>query len=100
MIRHKFNAKKTELDGITFPSKKEAKRYKELKMLKDSSEVLFYLRQVPFHLPGNVRYVCDFMVFWSNGEITIEDVKGMKTDMYIVKKKILEDTYPIHITEI
>lgn len=100
MIRHKFHAKKTELDGITFPSKKEAKRYTELKMLKESEEVLFYLRQVPFHLPGNVRYVCDFMVFWSNGEITIEDVKGMKTDMYIVKKKILEDTYPIEITEI
>lgn len=99
-IRHKFHAKPTELDGIKFSSKKEAKRYSELKMLKDSSEVLFYLRQVPFHLPGNVRYVCDFMVFWSNGEITIEDVKGMKTDMYIVKKKILEDTYPIHITEI
>ncbi len=100
MIRHKFHAKPTELDGIKFSSKKEAKRYMELKLLKDSSDVLFFLRQVPFHLPGNVRYVCDFMVFWSNGDITVEDVKGMKTDMYVVKKKILEDTYPIQITEI
>jgi hypothetical protein len=100
MIRHKFFAKPTELDGIKFASKKEAKRYIELKMLKTSNEVLFYLRQVPFHLPGNVRYVCDFMVFWSNGDITIEDVKGMKTEMYAAKKKILESTYPIHITEI
>ncbi len=100
MIRHKFNAKPTELDGIRFSSKKEAKRYSELKLLQKSSEVLFFIRQVPFHLPANVRYVCDFMVFWTNGEVTIEDVKGMKTDMYIVKKKILEDMYPIKITEI
>lgn len=100
MIRHKFYAKTTELDGITFSSKKEAKRYTELKMLKAASEVLFYLRQVPFHLPGNVRYVCDFMVFWADGEITIEDVKGMKLRLYEAKKKILEATYPIEITEI
>ena len=100
MIRHKFNAKPTELDGIKFSSNKEAKRYTELKILKSSSEVLFFLRQVPFHLPGNVRYVCDFMVFWNNGEITIEDVKGMKLPLYEAKKKILEATYPIEITEI
>lgn len=100
MIRHKFYAKTTELDGITFSSRKEAKRYMELKMLKTASEVLFYLRQVPFHLPGNVRYVCDFMVFWTNGEITIEDVKGMKLPLYEAKKKILEAIYPIKITEI
>jgi hypothetical protein len=100
MIRHKFHAKPTELDGIHFRSKKEAKRYTELKMLHASSEVLFFLRQVPFHLPGNVRYVCDFMVFWVNGEITIEDVKGMKLPLYEAKKKILEATYPIQITEI
>lgn len=100
MIRHKFHAKPTECDGIHFSSKKEAKRYTELKLLQNTSEVLFYLRQVPFHLPGNVRYVCDFMVFWANGEITIEDVKGMKLPLYEAKKKILEATYPIEITEI
>ena len=100
MIKHKFYAKPTELDGIRFSSKKEAKRYIELKTLQSSSEVLFYLRQVPFHLPGNIRYVCDFMVFWANGEITIEDVKGMKLPLYEAKKKILEATYPIEITEI
>jgi uncharacterized protein DUF1064 len=100
MIRHKFFAKATVCDGIKFPSKKEAKRYTELKARQASGEVLFFLRQTPFHLPGGVKYVCDFMVFWTNGEITVEDVKGMKTDMYIVKKKILEASYPIEITEI
>jgi len=100
MIKHKFNAIKTECDGIKFSSRKEAKRYSELKFLQSNGELLFFLRQVPFHLLGNVRYVCDFMVFWCNGDVTVEDVKGMKTDMYIVKKKLVEATYPIKITEI
>lgn len=100
MIRHKFNAKPTEIDGIKFGSKKESKRYQELKILRDSGEVLFFLDQVPFRLPGNVKYRCDFLVFWRDGTVTIEDVKGMKIEPYPTKKKILEALYPIEITEI
>lgn len=99
MIKHKFQAIQTELDGITFPSKKEAKEYQRLMLLKKSGEVLFFLRQVPFHLPGNVKYVLDFLIFWANGEVTFKDVKGMKTAMYILKKKQVETLYPIKITE-
>ena len=100
ILKHKFRAKPTELDGIKFASKKEAKRYRELKTLQELGEILFFLRQVPFHLQANVKYVCDFLVFWTNGEVTIEDVKGVKTDMYIVKKKMVEATYPITIQEV
>jgi hypothetical protein len=100
ILRHKFRAKPCEADGIKFASKKEHKRYQQLKILQNSGEILFFLRQVPFHLQAGVKYVCDFVVFWTNGEITIEDVKGVKTDMYIVKKKMVEATYPITITEI
>lgn len=99
-LKHKFKAKPTELDGIKFASKKEAKRYRDLKTLQELGEILFFLRQVPFHLQAGVKYVCDFLVFWTNGEVTIEDVKGIKTDMYIVKKKMVEATYPVTITEI
>jgi len=100
MLRHKFNAINTELDGIKFPSKKEAQRYQELKRLQHNGEILFFLRQIPFHLVAQVKYVCDFLVFWSNGQITFEDVKGLKTDMYKLKKKQVEATYPITIKEI
>lgn len=100
MIKHKFNAKPTIVNDHRFGSKKEAKRYSELLLLRSSGEVLFFLMQTRFDLPGGVVYRCDFMVFWSNGEVTIEDVKGMRTEMYIAKKKILEATYPIQITEI
>lgn len=97
---HKFKACPTEIDNIKFASKKESKRYIGLKMAQKLGEVCFFLRQVPFHLPGNIKYICDFMVFWKNGDITIEDVKGFKTDIYITKKKLVENLYPITITEI
>ena len=99
-LKHKFRAKPVEADGIKFPSKKEYKRYMELKQLQQNGEVLFFLRQTPFHLTGGVKYLCDYLVFWINGEITFEDVKGVKTDMYILKKKQVEASYPINITEI
>ncbi len=98
-IRHKYRAKPTELDGIKFASKKEAKRYSELKLLREAGEVVFFLRQTPLHLPGGVKYVCDFLVFWADGTVTFEDVKGMRTAQYKTKKKIVEATYPIEITE-
>lgn len=100
MLKHKFRAIATKLDDIKFASKKEAKRYRELKLLQQSGELLFFLRQVPFHLPANVKYVCDFLCFWKDETVTIEDVKGIKTPMYILKKKQVEAIYPINITEI
>ena len=101
MIRHKYNAKQTVHDGIRFDSKKEAERYGTLKLLHFAGEVLTFIRQVPFHLPGGVRYVCDFQVFWADGSVTFEDVKGFKTASYKAKKRMVEDLYaPITITEI
>lgn len=100
ILKHKFKAKPCEDGGIKFASKKERKRYRELKILQNTGEVLFFLRQVPFHLEAGVKYVCDYLVFWTNGEVTIEDVKGIKTDMYIVKKKMVEAIYPVTIREI
>jgi len=101
MIKHKFKAiSVTTNDGIKFPSKKEHKRYVQLKLLQQSGDLLFFLRQVPFHLPGQVKYICDFMNFWKDGSVTIEDVKGLKTAVYETKKKLVEAIYPIKITEI
>lgn len=99
-VRHKFNAVRTEVDGVKFSSKKEAKRYSELLQAKVSGDILFFLRQVPFHLPGGVRYVVDFVIFWTAGSVSFEDVKGFKTSEYIAKKKIVEALYPIQILEI
>jgi hypothetical protein len=99
-IKHKFKAIRCEADGIKFASKKERKRYLELKILQQAGDVLFFLRQAPFHLQGGVKYVCDYLVFWSDETVTVEDVKGVRTPMYIAKKKLVEAIYPIKIKEI
>ncbi|MBE9491071.1 MAG: DUF1064 domain-containing protein [Bacteroidetes bacterium] len=106
MIKHKFkkrpkyNAKRTEVDGIKFDSKKEATYFVTLKSLEKNGDIIFFLRQVPFHLPGGVKYVCDFQEFWADGTVKFVDVKGFKTAMYKAKKKMVESIYPIQITEI
>ena len=97
--RHKFNAKRAEADGIRFSSKKERDYYLKLKDRVVRGGLLFFLRQVPFHLPGGVRYVVDFVEFRSDGTVHFVDVKGMRTDMYVTKKKLVEATYPVEIEE-
>lgn len=59
---HKYHAQATVVDGIRFDSKLESERYKELKLEVAAGTVRYFLRQVPFHLPGGVRYVVDFMI--------------------------------------
>jgi len=99
MIRHKFKAKITTEDGIKFHSKKEAAYYRQLKMKKEAGIVLFFLRQVPFHLPGNVKVVVDFVEFHNDGEVKFIDVKGYRTKTYIKNKKMVEALYPVEIEE-
>lgn len=97
-LRHKYNATSTETDGIKFSSKKEARYYGELKIRKQAGDVIFFLRQVPFHLPGGVRYVADFMEFLADGSVRVVDVKGMETESYLAKKKMVEAMYaPVKI---
>jgi len=98
-LRHKFGAKRVEYDGIKFDSTLEGKYYLYLKQLKMAGEVIVFLRQVPFHLPGGTTYRVDFQVFWKDGTVTFPDVKGMLTKDFIMKKKQVEDLYsPIEIT--
>jgi hypothetical protein len=96
-MRHKFNAARTERDGLSFSSKLEAAYYDKLKLFQSAGKVLFFLRQVPFHLPGGVRYVVDFQVFYADGTVEFVDVKGMETPEFIAKKKMVEALYPVEI---
>lgn len=98
--RHKFNNIPTNADNRRFSSKKEAKFYEELKLKKLAGEVAFFLWQVPIHLISGVRYVVDFLVFYVDGNCRFIDVKGMKTAMYKVKKRMVEAEYPIIIEEV
>jgi hypothetical protein len=96
-LSHKFKAKPVDDDGQHFASKLEWSYYVQLKLRKRLGEVLFFLRQVPIQLPGNVRYVIDFVEFLSNGEVVFTEVKGMMTDMARLKIAQVEELYPIKI---
>ena len=98
--QHKFHAKVTEIDGIKFHSKKEARYYQQIKMLQKAGDIVFFLRQVPFDLPGGIKYRLDFLEFRKDGTVHAIDVKGFKTSEYIMKKKMVESLYPITIEEI
>ncbi len=99
-VRHKYNAQITVRDGMKFASKKEAKFYDQLKFEQKAGFVLFFLRQVPIHLPGGVKMVIDFQVFYSDGRVDFIDAKGKRTAQYIAKKKIVEALYPFEIREV
>ena len=96
-MRHKYSAIRTEHDGFKFASKKEGRYYQELKLRVKAGEVVFFLMQVPFHLPGNVKYVVDFQEFRTDGTVHFIDVKGMITDTFKMKKKMVENLYPVTI---
>jgi hypothetical protein len=101
--RHKYNVSPREMrtiDGITFDSKAEMHHYRKLKDMQAQGLIRYFLRQVPFHLPGNVVYRTDFMVVYTDGRIEYVDVKGMRTAMYKLKRKQVEALFPVKIVEV
>lgn len=99
----KYGNKKTVVDGITFDSKKESQRYCELKLLEKAGEITElelqpkFLLQPPFKKNGEthraITYTADF-TYWSQGEWVVEDVKGMETEVFKLKRKLFEAKYP------
>jgi hypothetical protein len=96
-FKHKFKAKPVTDDGQYFASTLEHKYKKHLDMLIKTGDVVFYLQQIPLRLTGNVKYVVDFLVFYSDGSILFEEVKGIMTDVAKIKIKQAEELYPINI---
>lgn len=95
----KYQNRKTELDGVTYDSKKEAQRAAELNLMLKSGEIVTLARQVRFRLTKGIEYVADFVYTTKDGEQIIEDVKGMKTDVYKLKKKLMKELRGIDILE-
>lgn len=106
--RSKYHAKKTVVDGITFDSKREADRYLVLKSMEEDGIIEDLRRQVRYELipafdvDGKhhrpVFYVADF-VYRENGHEVIEDVKGVVTDVYRLKRKLVAYRYGMDIRE-
>lgn len=122
----KYHSRKTVIDGITFMSKKEAKRYQELLLLEKAGEIMALQRQVKYVLiPAQYEtierysktgkrlkdgkrciekecaYYADFTYFDVNLDtFVVEDTKGMKTKDYIMKRKLMLYVNGIRIREI
>jgi len=90
---NKYRNIKTDVDGITFDSKAEARRYSELKMLADADEIMGFGLQPSFVLPGGIRYRPDFIVCGNDGTVWLEDVKGVETQEFKLKKKLWDSHY-------
>lgn len=105
--KSKYRSIKTTVDDITFDSKKEAKRYQELKLLQCANKIEDLRLQVPYILIDKsrygrqIKYIADF-VYYDNElkQEIVEDTKGFRTDVYRLKKRLMAETYGIEIKEI
>jgi hypothetical protein len=95
--RHKYNVappNERTCDGILFGSKKEMNRYIELKQLRDDCQVVQFFHHVRVPVGPKTKYEVDFLVFWADGRVSWEDTKGVRTQVYKLKKRQFETTYP------
>jgi hypothetical protein len=100
--RPKYGNRITEVDGIKFHSAKEAKRYTELKVLARAGIIRGLILQPRFPIIVNDVKVCTYISdfeYVENGVRIVNDVKGFKTDVYVIKKKLMKSVYGIDILE-
>jgi hypothetical protein len=101
-LQSKYKAKRTEVDGIVFASKREATRYQDLKVMQDLGLITGLTLQPKYPLEVNgvkiCTYIADFLYF-ENGERITEDTKGVKTPAYKLKRKLMLAIYGIQIRE-
>lgn len=116
------------IDGILFDSRREAEYYDELKLREKAGEITDLQLQVKFSIDINGKHICNYFadfVYWEYESLTapdpthyakvliiapkeakkqkrkvVVDVKGMRTDVYRLKKKLVEAVYGIEITEV
>lgn len=98
--RQKYNARKTVVDGITFDSAAEARRWSELKLLERAGEISGLERQVVIPLIVNGQKICavrlDF-VFWEKGKRVWADAKSAHTrtlPVWRLKSKLIRALHP------
>ena len=101
--RNKYGNRRVEVDGIRFDSQKEARYYEELMLRYRAGDLKLVLLQVPFILPGPVKYYADFLTIDNDGRFEVIDVKSeatRKNRVYINKKKQMKAVWGIEIKEV
>lgn len=121
--KQKYHAQKVTFDGMEFDSKREMIRWQELRALERNGEIFGLRRQVRFELipaqyapdmvtkTGKVKrgaclerkcdYIADFVYTdKGTGETVVEDAKGMKTEVYKIKRKLMLYIHGIRVKEV
>ncbi len=110
---NKYGARKVNMDGQAFDSVKEAKRYRELRLLEAAGTIADLRCQVPYVLipalkdddtiERAVSYIADF-VYEQDGRTVVEDVKGYRQGnayaLFSVKRKLMLWVHGIHVQEV
>lgn len=109
---NKYGAKKTEVDGYIFDSKREAEYYTELKIREKAGEITHLELQPRFDCIVNGMHICSYVADFrfqegvkKDGDFLVRDmrvvdVKGVKTPVYRIKKKLCEALFNITILEV
>lgn len=108
--RSKFHAYKAMVDGIQFDSLNESRYYVQIKQIRDYKQpteygiLLSFEMQVPYeivpsflkngHRIRKMEYLADFVLHYDSGRTRVIDVKGVETDVFKLKKKLVEYKYP------
>jgi Protein of unknown function (DUF1064) len=110
VAKTKFRNVKVEIDGIRFDSKREGARYRELKLMEKAGMIRNLKLQVVFPIIINEQLVCKYIADFTfeeevefgggkSWQTIVEDVKGMKTAVYQVKKRLMKAVRGITIRE-
>ena len=101
---NKYHNKKTLYNGTTYDSKREADYRRDLDLLLNAGEVTEIEEQKRYELIVNdskiCTYVLDFKVTYADGHVEYIDVKGVKTGVYKLKKKLMLAVLGIDIKEV
>lgn len=94
--RAKYGNRAVVIDGKRFDSKLEGRCYQELNLLWKSGQILWFVRQVKFELPGGVVYRADFLVVSKDG-VEVIDATGFMTSVKANKLKQVKAAYGIEV---
>tara|TARA_Y100001936_G_C15717109_1_gene479028 strand:- start:38 stop:427 length:390 start_codon:yes stop_codon:yes gene_type:complete len=101
--KSKYYAKKVKYDGITFDSKLEGARYKILKDMQDRGQISDLELQVPYECVVEGKKICKYFAdfrYRCGEDVIVEDTKGVITQVFTLKKKLVEALYPELVIQI
>jgi hypothetical protein len=98
--RNKYNAVQVKDGDRTFPSKKHAAYHFSLERAKKEGRLLGFCSEVPFLLACGTVWIADYVESWADGTERVVDVKGVRTGVYKIKKRMIEHEYPFRVVEV